>query len=260
MDVGATLRHARMRKRLTLEQIAQSTKIHVATLEALETNDFDRLPASIYTRGFLRTFAKEVDLDPEETVAQYMDQCEEAVASAMAAEQETPAAVHATHEPHAPRGQRTIVIPRVGGFPVLAAAVILLAAGIYFGMTWPAPESGVTSTAEAAAPAPEPAPAPASDVARASNVAEPDVLRIELTATGPCWVSATADRETALSRLLQAGEKHELQAKNELVLRVGDPSTVAISVNGVAGRPLGRAGQPITVQINKSNFREFQQS
>jgi hypothetical protein len=85
------------------------------------------------------------------------------------------------------------------------------------------------------------------------------VLRIELTATGPCWVSATADRESALSRLLQAGERHELSAKDELVLRVGDPSTVAISVNGVAGRPLGQPGQPITVQINKQNFREFQQ-
>ena len=248
-----------MRKRLTLEQIAQSTKIHILTLEALETNDFDRVPASVYTRGFLRAFAREVDLDPEETVEQYTEQCEAAAMPAMGTAPADAAPVAApAADTETPR-QRTIVIPRLTKVPALAAAVVLVAGALYFGLSRNTGEPAVTTTAEASTPAPEPAPTPATDVARASNV-EPDVLRVELTATGPCWVSATADHESALSRLLQAGEKHEIQAKDQLTLRVGDPSTIAISVNGVAGRPLGRPGQPVTVQINKQNFREFQQS
>jgi cytoskeleton protein RodZ len=259
MDVGATLRRARMRKRLTLEQIAQSTKIHVALLDALENNDFDRVPASIYTRGFLRTFAREVDLDPEELVEGFLHQCDLATPPQMVSEADEPMPVaQAKVEPEAP-GQRTIVVSRLLRFPALAAALILVAGAVYFGMTRNSGEPTVTSTAEAATQTAQPAPTPVSDVAHASNV-EPDTLTIELTASGPCWVSATADRESALSRLLQAGEKHEIHAKDELTLRVGDPSTVAISVNGVPGRPLGRPGQPVTVQINKSNYREFQQS
>ena len=259
MDVGETLRRARVRKRLTLEQIAQSTKIHVATLEALETNDFDRLPASIYTRGFLRAFAREVDLDPEETVEQYMEQCE---AMAPTASMTPSPDMYQADETSSGTHQRTIVIPRFLGGSAFAVAIFVLAGVAYFGMmTRQNAEPVVTSTAEAATEAPQPAPVtpPESDVARAANV-EAESLKVELTATGPCWVSATTDRETALSRLLQAGEKHELNAKDELVLRVGDPGTLTISVNGIAGRPLGRAGQPITVQINRQNYREFQQS
>src|SRR5262245_33750654 len=77
MDLGATLQRARQANRLTLEQLARTTKISVSNLRALEANDFDKLPASIYTRGFLRAYAREVGLDPEETVEQYLQQVEE---------------------------------------------------------------------------------------------------------------------------------------------------------------------------------------
>src|SRR5918997_836771 len=76
MDVGSTLRRARTRKGLTLEQLARATKISVSALDALETNDLDRLPATIYLRGFLRAYAREVGLDPQETVEDYLEQFE----------------------------------------------------------------------------------------------------------------------------------------------------------------------------------------
>ena len=255
MDVGATLRRARERKRLTLEQIAQSTKISVSTLNALESNDFDRLPATVYTRGFLRSFAREVDLDPEEMVEHYMEQCDAAMPAPMtAAPVEAPLSAE-SQRTAAPR-QRTIVVPRFG--VALAVLALLIAGGAYYGMVRYNADAASAASAAEAPPVAAPAPTPPPDAIPAANVV-PDVLRIELTATGPCWVSAHADGEGALSRLLQAGEKHSLQANDEVILRVGDPSTVSISINGVAGRPLGRPGQPITVQINKQNFRDFQQ-
>ena len=256
MDVGATLQRARTRRGLTVEQLARSTKISRSTLEALENNDFDRLPAAVYTRGFLRTYAREVDLDPEETVEQYMEQFAAAPSIVMAANERVEAGPHrreVADEDETPREQRVIRIP----VPLIAAAVLLVFLGTYFAMSRNKGDNGVTAVAEAATTQPSPQPQPQPDATHASNVT-PDVLRIEIKATGPCWVSATADRESALSRLLQAGEAHTLEAKDEFVLRVGDPGTVVISVNGVPGRPLGRAGQAVTVQINKQNYREFQ--
>jgi cytoskeletal protein RodZ len=246
-----------MRKRLTLEQIAQATKINLGTLQALENDDFERLPASVYTRGFLRSFAREVDLDPEEMVDQYLEQIA-ALAPAPLTHSAEYGVDDTSGEASSPH-HRTIVIPRAAG-PAMALAILLVGGVAYFATTRQPVDPVVTTTAEAATQVPDPAPTPVSDVARAANVQEEaDELRIELTATGPCWVSATTDREASLSRLLQAGEKHELRAKDELVLRVGDPSTISVSVNGVPGRPLGSAGQPVTVQINKQNFRDFQQ-
>src|ERR1700740_294679 len=76
MDIGAALRDARHRRGLSLEQLANVTKIRVAALEAIETNRREKLPETIFLRGFLRAYAREVGLNPEETLKQYLGQFE----------------------------------------------------------------------------------------------------------------------------------------------------------------------------------------
>jgi cytoskeleton protein RodZ len=71
-DFGGKLRQARERRGVSLRQIAASTKISVAVLEALERNDVSRLPGGIFTRAFVRSYAAEVGLDPEETVREFL--------------------------------------------------------------------------------------------------------------------------------------------------------------------------------------------
>jgi cytoskeletal protein RodZ len=71
-DFGAQLREARERKGISLRQIAAATKISVAALEALERNDISRLPGGIFSRAFVRSYAIEVGLDPDETVKKFV--------------------------------------------------------------------------------------------------------------------------------------------------------------------------------------------
>src|SRR5713226_2909714 len=71
-DFGRKLRAAREGSGITLRQIATSTKISVSALEALERNDISRLPGGIFSRGFVRSYAAEVGLDPEETVQDFI--------------------------------------------------------------------------------------------------------------------------------------------------------------------------------------------
>jgi cytoskeleton protein RodZ len=71
-DVGATLRQAREERRISLRQIAARTKISVSALEALERNDASRLPGGIFSRAFVRSYAAEVGLDPEQTVRAFL--------------------------------------------------------------------------------------------------------------------------------------------------------------------------------------------
>ena len=56
-DVGSRLRAAREAQQLSLREIADTTKISVSALEALEENDVARLPGGIYLRGFIRSHA-----------------------------------------------------------------------------------------------------------------------------------------------------------------------------------------------------------
>jgi len=71
-DFGATLREAREHRGLTLRVIADTTKISVRALEALENNDISRLPGGIFSRSFVRAYALEVGLDPEQTIAEFI--------------------------------------------------------------------------------------------------------------------------------------------------------------------------------------------
>src|SRR5499427_1676243 len=69
---GGRLRDARERRGVSLRQIANSTKISVAVLEALERNDISKLPGGIFGRAFVRSYAIEVGLDPEATIQDFI--------------------------------------------------------------------------------------------------------------------------------------------------------------------------------------------
>ena len=71
-DFGMKMRRLREEKGVSLRQIADATKISIGALEALERNDISRLPGGIFSRAFVRSYAIEVGLDPEETVRDFM--------------------------------------------------------------------------------------------------------------------------------------------------------------------------------------------
>jgi cytoskeleton protein RodZ len=82
-------------------------------------------------------------------------------------------------------------------------------------------------------------------------------LRLEIQPRESCWVSATADGQRVIYRMLNAGERTQVEAKGAVDLRVGDPSAIALTINGVAGRVLGTAGEAVNIHLTPQNYREF---
>jgi len=70
-DLGQLLREAREQKGVSLEQVEEATRIRQKFLQALEEGNFGALPAETYAKGFLRTYAMYLELDPEELMALY---------------------------------------------------------------------------------------------------------------------------------------------------------------------------------------------
>ncbi len=62
-SVGARLKLARESKRVTLRQIANTTRIAVSALDAIERDDVKKLPGGIFARSFVRAYASELKLD-----------------------------------------------------------------------------------------------------------------------------------------------------------------------------------------------------
>ena len=72
MTFGEELRRERELRQISLREIAQATKIDQRRLEALEQNDFSRLPGGLYNRGFVRAYCDHIGVDAESMVNAYL--------------------------------------------------------------------------------------------------------------------------------------------------------------------------------------------
>src|SRR5436309_4512630 len=69
---GERIKREREMRGVSLEEIAESTKIGKRNLEALETEDFDKLPGGIFNKGFVRAYAKYLGLDEDQAVTDFL--------------------------------------------------------------------------------------------------------------------------------------------------------------------------------------------
>ena len=72
VDFGTFLRQAREQRGVSLQELAVTTKISARVLEALERNDPSKLPGGIFSRSFVRAYAREVGLDPDLAAASFV--------------------------------------------------------------------------------------------------------------------------------------------------------------------------------------------
>src|SRR5260221_6546147 len=85
-SIGDTLRRERLRRGLDLDKVAAETKIGRHQLEAIEANQFDRLPGDIFARSFIRQYARTLGLDDDEILKALKQQFEEPPEAAPVAE------------------------------------------------------------------------------------------------------------------------------------------------------------------------------
>ena len=256
-DFGSKLRDARERRGISLRQIANATKISVVALEALERNDVSRLPGGIFSRAFVRSYAVEVGLEPEQTIQEFIAQFPHDSVTAghpQAAQVEDHQAVESER-----RTATTFLRLIVLSIPIAGAV-------LYLGMRQPEPPAAAPDAPPAAAatfgapPSPAsgaPSPTSAADNAGLGSAPTGDVLTVGLLATRECWVSATVDGAPVVERLLQAGERTSMQIRRELVLKAGDAAAIDLTLNGAAARPLGGDGQVVTMTLTLANFRDY---
>src|SRR5438445_13140602 len=129
-SIGDTLRRERLRRGLDLDKVAAETKIGRHQLEAIEANQFDRLPGGVFARSFVRQYARILELDDEEILAELKQQFGEPADAAPVAEpQPSPA-----HLPYMPSLEdlrdRLRSDSSVGAF-VWVVVAALMCAGVY---------------------------------------------------------------------------------------------------------------------------------
>ena len=254
-DFGGKLRQARERRGISLRQIASSTKIAAAALEALEKNDISKLPGGIFSRAFVRSYAVEVGLDPDETVKEFLERFnQDAPPSA-----EAMAAAIPEEEKQFEHRQRQAVKALAFG----AVALVVLIVILYFVLRGRSaavpPETPPPPAAEAApAAAPDNAPPPPAEAGAPTGPAPAAAqLKLEIAPVSECWVALTVDGKKLFGRMMQAGERESHVVQREAVVEIGDAGAFAFSVNGRPGKPLGDKGQVKTLKITPATAAQY---
>jgi cytoskeletal protein RodZ len=70
-SVGEHLRQLREAKRMSLAEVSRETRVPIASVERIEADRFDELPGEVFVRGFLRAYAKALDVPADEILARY---------------------------------------------------------------------------------------------------------------------------------------------------------------------------------------------
>jgi cytoskeletal protein RodZ len=230
-EIGNTLREARVRRNLTLQQVEEDTKIRVKYVQAMENEDFDVMPGATYVKGFLRTYSEYLALDPEVMLDEYRSR------GVKTAEIQEPfGGVSMLGAPRSHRGRNTVVFVAVICLLVLGVIWILGRGSDMQPSTKPG-ALGITS------PSPSPS---ASNSAKPQQTTTP-VVKGELSISAPegeSWLEVRRDGSTGtvlFSGTVKKG-KTRVFVGDVLWLRLGNPSAVRLRVEGRKIKPMTDAG------------------
>ncbi len=183
--LGEKLRAAREQKNLTVSEVAEATHIKVQIIEDLERNEFRKIPAVIYGKGFIRMYAGFVGVEPEPLVAEYAARVTRVPApSVPVPPPRSPSAVPpparppAASAPEAPIAAPPAVAPMPAPAvrPTPPAPAPVRPAAPATPAAFPSPPPAASFPAAAAAPAPHAAPAPVRRVDVPRPEPSPSVL------------------------------------------------------------------------------------
>ncbi len=221
--VSGRLRAAREKAKLSLDEVAQRTRIPKRHLQAIEDGDFARLPALTYASGFVKSYARAVDVDPVEAGNQFRA---EANPDPQPEEIDfTPVDVGRVPTKRLALGMAALVI-------VLGLALFLWRGGMFDAQS-PIDIAAAGTDEPAAAPIPE-QPETAADAAPAAPAANQPVV---LTASEDVWIKVyDRDNQTIRQGIMATGERWQVP---------GDPSTLLLWTGRAGALSITVAGQPV---------------
>jgi cytoskeleton protein RodZ len=245
---GEELKREREIRGISLKEIADDTKISKRFLEAIERNDHKTLPAPVFTRGFVRQYARYLGLNAEEMVNRYN------YAAAGDDRIEKSAHLERLVQPIVPEPPVRKGIPplyaRIDRNVYITIAIVIALALVGWWAYRLKQQRAATDQAEtrpvvvasssAAAPTPPPA----------QVTTNPDTLRLTLDVNDDSWITLEADGKVVISHEVKAGERHTYEAKDRFrFATIGNAGGVVVTLNDIRVPALGRERQVVHDRI-----------
>ena len=256
--LGNTLRDERERQKLSVNDIEQGTSIRALYIEAIENGEYDKLPGEVYTRGFIKNYAKFLGLDGDAFAKEFTAELHGAPPAVEEKTSEAPVEQKTVEskpvQPNKPAKKSSKVVGEIRGENrgssgiMIVAAVVLIAA--LAGGAW-AFLSGDGDVADNKPPAQtqpvQPQAVPQTPVANANPAPQTpaDSVKIDAKFNNRCWTLVTVDGAVVLEGVVEAGENLSWEGKESVNLRLGDAGAVELTHNGKNLGVQGGAGDVV---------------
>jgi cytoskeleton protein RodZ len=245
-NFGERLKRERELREVSLEEITSATRIGPRFLEALENEDWEKLPGGVFNRGFVRSVARYLGLDEESFLAEY-DLAHGPIVP-------TSPTNNANHFSSRPRW-----IPFVAVFALLLVAAALVTGGIYAWRYYAAHRAAKSSSASQAyvppVPAPSIAPVPTATPVSTVDASASTPLDLYVSLSQPTHLRILADGNLLLDAELPSGANRHFPANEQFEITAANSSAVLLELNGQAMPPLGAPGASGTITLRRKDLR-----
>jgi Helix-turn-helix domain/RodZ C-terminal domain len=245
ITIGAYLRAGRRKRRVSIERAAEETRIRADFLMRMESDEFDFL-APPYVRGFLRSYANFLRIDPQPLV----DEFDRRYARSRLDTDQIVALDRRRRS--VPRERNRPSSWTVAAFLAAGTLIALAVIGVLSNPNHRPPHSNVAlnnSPSPSTSPTPRFTPPP-SPTPKATEIAFAQGIHLKIVAArARCWVQAMADGNDAVpvfNGTLEVGQSQMLTAKHSLKVLLGFPEGVDLIVNG---HNIGYQGGPSATTI-----------
>ncbi len=243
---GQMLRAARKEKEWSYMETEETTKIRVRYIQALEEEDYKVLPGTTYVKGYLRTYAKQLGLNPDEIIALYNDSIVQETEPVL----ELPKKVNV---------RSSWVRPVIIGSMALLAIVLVIAMANLYQSGKKVADTSYSPTALPSAPKTEAVTPESTPVVPSQEKVVPatqDGLTAKLVFTQPCWIEVRVDGKPSLQAEYPAGTSKEVKGTDKIELvSVGNAGGLSVTLNGKALPSLGKSGEVLSnVVLTKDNL------
>ena len=240
--IGEYLKRVREACGYSLDDVAGITKINLRYLEAIEQDEFARIPGEIFCQGFIRSYAKCIGISEEEISRRIRETSKTEPQAVHTENQDNQAIRNAVNKP----GKARIILPVAVGVILTALLLILFTGGRDSETIRNSKElNELKELNEIKDVGIKDVPAESSEVQTLveQEKVEPVVLKIyarELT-----WISARIDDKETKEVLLKPGEGVMWNGESKVLITAGNAGGIDLDVNGKTLDPLGRSGEGI---------------
>ena len=256
--LGSLLKNEREKQQKTLEEISNKTKISKSILKAIEEDRHDLLPSLSYVKGFLKLYARELDLDPEEVIKLYFKKIKEEKNKKSEKERKHPFLIKKT-------GYITTCIIL---FICLVSYCIYeygLFDKVFTGRHFVPetttttiyqppketskkdvmPENGIEEDLQSTTSAP----VSSFDDFKAGAIKQDEHFTLRFVARGLTWIKIIADDKKTFDIMLRAGETYVITAEKSMKVRIGNAGGLSLFYNDIPLGSPGEEGKPVNLDF-----------